>query len=267
VSYVAELRAELAACGIRGRLARRIVLEFEDHLACHPEAALGEPPLIAARFAAELGVVRTRRATLASFGALALAAIGLVAAARAFSAAAGRPDLFGARGLVVALGGLGIALGCQVSFVAGVLGVWPIARAKPALRLVQRRMMLAVAAGGLAVVGEAVDAIAMRPLLPGWWFALAATAAVVPALALAVSARALRSAATLTPAAAESPSECRPLPSALLVGVAVAAVVAMCVGSAYAEHSWSEGLSRGVLEAAAIGGCFVAFGRFLGLRS
>jgi hypothetical protein len=33
VSYTDRLQAELAGVGIRGRLARRIVLELEDHLA------------------------------------------------------------------------------------------------------------------------------------------------------------------------------------------------------------------------------------------
>jgi hypothetical protein len=265
VSYLAELRAELASRGIQGRLAQRIVHEFGDHLTCDPDAQLGEPALIAERFASELGVVRTRRAAYASFGSLAFAAILLGVSSRGVSAAGGWPDLFGARGLVVALAGLAIVLGGQVSFVAGVLGASLVARKPTAVRLAQRRMALALAGGGVAVAGQVVDAIALRPLLPVWWFVVALTAAAVPGLALAGSARALRSAASLSARGAVEPI--RPLPGTLLVVVAVAAVVAMCFGSAYAEHSWAEGITRAAFEAAAIGACFLAFGRFLGLRA
>jgi len=61
MSFLSDLRRELAARGIRGRLADRIVAEFADHLACDPDANLGTPEEIAERFAAELPVARTRR--------------------------------------------------------------------------------------------------------------------------------------------------------------------------------------------------------------
>ena len=44
------------------------------------------------------------------------------------------------------------------------------------------------------------------------------------------------------------------------------AVGVMIVGSAFAEHSWVEGLSRGVLESIGFVICFAAFGRRLGIR-
>ena len=56
------------------------------------------------------------------------------------------------------------------------------------------------------------------------------------------------------------------LPAPLLAGVAVAAVVAMTLGSAVAERSFAEGLTRGVIEAVAIGTCFLLLARRLGLR-
>jgi hypothetical protein len=99
------LRAELARAGIRGRLARRIVLELEDHLRCNPDANLGAPREIAERFAEELRVPRTRRSTYAGFAALALAAVLLGVPTRGMSAAGGWPDTFGARGLVVSRSG------------------------------------------------------------------------------------------------------------------------------------------------------------------
>ena len=78
MSFLADLRRELARNGIRGGLARRIELELADHLACDPHASLGAPAEIAERFAVELRVVRTRRAAIATFGALALSGLSLI---------------------------------------------------------------------------------------------------------------------------------------------------------------------------------------------
>jgi hypothetical protein len=52
----------------------------------------------------------------------------------------------------------------------------------------------------------------------------------------------------------------------LIAGVAASAVVAVTVGTGFAEGSLVEGLIRGAFEAAAIVACFRAFGRRLGLR-
>ena len=70
MTFFAELRRELAACGVEPRRVRRIVLELEDHLACDSEAKLGEPGEIAVRFADELRIVRTRRAAVGGFASL-----------------------------------------------------------------------------------------------------------------------------------------------------------------------------------------------------
>ena len=77
------LRRELAARGIRGRLAARIDAELDDHLACDPQARLGEPAEIAEHFAVELRRVRTRRAaSIGTFAALAATALLLFVLAR-----------------------------------------------------------------------------------------------------------------------------------------------------------------------------------------
>jgi hypothetical protein len=262
MSYLDDLRPELAKRGIRGQLAARIEAELADHLACDPDAPLGEPALVASRFAQELGVARTRRATFESFGALALAAILLAVSVRALSPAGGLPDLFGARGLVVALAGLAIALGAQVAFVAGVLGASLAVRRSAAVRLAQRRMRIALAACLLVVAGELVDAVALRPIVAGWWFVLALVAACGSGVALAWCLRSMHAASRLVVAE----TAIRPLPGSLLVAVAVSAALAMCVGSAVVEHSWVEGVWRGGIEAVAIAGCFLALGRRLGLR-
>jgi nucleotide-binding universal stress UspA family protein len=124
-------------------------------------------------------------------------------------------------------------------------------------------MRTALAGGWIVVAGQLVDAFALRPLLPAWWFALALAATAASAAALAASARALRAAEQI---AVLETRAFTPLPGTLLVGFAAVAVTAMCIGSAFAEHSWADGLSRGAFEALAIGACFVGLGRRLGLR-
>jgi hypothetical protein len=263
MSYVTELRRELAVHGIRGRLARRIELEFADHLACDPDAVLGAPAEIASRFAAELRVVRTRRGTIAAFASLSLAAVLLLVPQRGMSAAGGWPDVFGVRSTIASLDGIAILLAGQVAFVAGVLGAALLIRRSGDLRLIQRRMKVALGAGGIVIAGQVMQAFALQPALPAWWFALALTSAVAPATALGASAVVLRGASLLTP---REPPASPGWPWSLVLAVAAAAVAAMCVGSAYAEHSWAEGLARSGFEAAAIGVCYAAFGRYLGIR-
>lgn len=260
------LRAELARVGIRGRLARRIVLELEDHLRCDPAANLGEPREIAERFAEELRLPRTRRAVYAGFAALALTAVLLGVPSRGISAAGGWPDTFGGRGLIVSLAGLTMVLGGQVAFVTGVLALWR-ARRRPAapeeLRLVQRRLETALIAGGAVLVGETLQAVALQPLIPAWWLALAIPAVLVPGLALGGAAHGLRQAVAITPAVDPAP---RAFPMPLVVAIGVGAVGVIAVGSTLTENSLAEGISRGVLEAVAFTVCFVILGRRLGIR-
>jgi len=263
---VTGLRAELARVGIRGRLARRIVLELEDHLRCDPAANVGAPREIAERFAAELRVPRTRRSTYAGFGALALTAVLLGVPTRGMSAAGGWPDVFGVRGLVASLGGLTMALGGQVALVTGILALWRILRRPSApadLRFVQRPLETALVAGAVVLAGEAMQAVALQPALPGWWFALSCSAVLVPVLALGGAAHSLRGAVALTPPV-ELPPRGFPLPLAVAIGVAATGI--MAVGSTFTESSVVEGVTRGVIEAVAFTACFVVLGRRLGIR-
>lgn len=264
MSFFKELRRELAGHGVDARRVRRIVLELDDHLACDPQATLGEPAEIAARFAAELRIVRTRRATIGGFAALALTAVLVAASSFAISSSGGWPDLFGARGVVVGVAGLFAAFAGQVSFVAGMLGASLWLRRPDEVWLVQRRMTVALLAAWVVVAADGVDAVALRPSMPGWWFALALTATLASAAALSVAAHALRLATVLTPLRLRRPAAGWDVPS--VVGIGLAAVVAMTVGSAFAERSWFEGAFRGGFELLAFGAGFLAFGRMLGLR-
>jgi hypothetical protein len=267
MSFGRSLRDELDRVGIRGALARRIEAELADHHRCDPAAPLGDPRELAEQFAADLRVSLTRRAFRHGFAALSLTAVLLVAVVLVYGATDQwtHLDLFGARGAVVAGSGVAIVIGAQVAFVAGMLSLVPVVlgRSDPAsLLLVQRRLGVAFASVSVVIAGELVSTIAQRPLLAAWLFAFSTAAALAPLPLLAPAARTLRVAGGLTPGVPARSA----LPAPLLAGVAVAAVVAMTLGSAVAERSFAEGLTRGVIEAVAIGTCFLLLARRLGLR-
>lgn len=252
------LREELDRVGIRGRLARRIELELEDHIACDPAAQLGPPRLIAERFAEELRIPRTRRATFVAFGALALTAVLLTVPQHGMSAAAPAT-----RGTVGSLGGLLILLAGQVAFVAWVLAMWRFLFSRDESRLVQQRIGVALVAGALVVVGEATQVVAERPALSSWWFAAALAAAAISAAGLGRAAVDLHGAVAITP---RHVTRARAFPWYLVLAIGAGVVLLMGVGSALAERSAGEGLARGVIEGAAFAVCFVALGRRVGIR-
>jgi hypothetical protein len=243
VSFLGDLRSELAAHGIRGRLAARIEAEFADHLACDPTARLGTPAEIAERFAAELRVVRTRRASIGTFAALGVTA--LLLAALAGTQRAGSP--FAAIGF--------LAFG-QIAFVAGTLALWRGLRGRTAgdFRIAQRRGLVALAAGGVVCASLVADvgplALAVAPLL-------------------AAAAVATRRAAALTPAApAEGLSADfgRHAGLVLLALGAIAVGVVVFQGIAFEDSGW-EGVIRGAIEAGGLAAGVAVLGRPLALRS
>jgi hypothetical protein len=248
---VKGLREELARVGITGRLARRIELELDDHARCDPDAQLGSPQLIAERFADELRLPRTRRAVHTGF--VALAVLALVLAVLALRAL---PSEHVASGLVVALAGLGIVLGAQVSFVGGWLALWGVHRGTQ-LRIVQRRTFVALAGGVLVLAGVGVDLVLTHSAV--WWLAVAA----LPVIGLARSGLELQEASALTPAAGTARVA---FTRTAVAVIGAGAALAVAVGSALAERSWVEGLTRGAFEAIAFTVCFLVLGRRLGIR-
>jgi hypothetical protein len=126
--FQTTLGHELSAAGIHGRLRSRILAEYADHLACDPDAQLGEPGALARQFADEVGSTRARRAAVIAFAALALAGVlfglAFVTSDAAFGAAPKGGPVIGRIATALAI------LFSQVSFVAGTLA---------ALRWVQRR--------------------------------------------------------------------------------------------------------------------------------
>jgi len=272
MTYLDELRHELLDAGIKGAPARRIVAEIDDHLRCDPAAKLGDPKLVAGRFADELRIAHTRRSSTISFGALAVVGVLFVASAVG-RGSVGYPSLSGGRATAVALSALAMVAFAQVAFVAGALALARGLRAaEPAdLRLAQQRSFVALLAGAGVCASLAVHA-ALLPS-PTWWLVLAFATAAVPVPMLGVAVGSVGAARSITPAATGAAGLSGDLPAglarhsgALLALLGVVAIVFVAAGSAFAERSASEGLARGVIEGAGLLAGIAALGRVLGLR-
>lgn len=258
MTFESNLLRELERCGIDGRRRRRIVAELRDHLACDPNAEIGSPRVIAERFAAELRLAETRRATYAGFLALAVTAI-LMGAAAAVSSATSPP---GARGLVGALAGLGIVVACQVAFVGGVLALWLLVRSENETRLIQRRMLVGLAAAAVAIACLGTQLLVLHGGEPGWRRALSLVAVASAAAGLALAAAVLRRASMIASPALQGAVS---LPRWFVVGTGVLVSSTITIASGYAERSAVEGLIRGTVEALAFAGGFLLLGRYMGL--
>ncbi|HEX5449945.1 MAG TPA: hypothetical protein VFW85_07800 [Gaiellaceae bacterium] len=244
MSYAGELRDELARTGIRGAHAERIVAEFEDHLACDPEAQLGAPREVAERFASELRVVRTRRATVGAFLALALCGVVFLVVVATHGRAGGSPWS--------ALAAIACA---QIALVAGLLALMRGLRARSAgdLRVAQRRAIVALLAGAGVALGLAgVGAYAGLVALPG----------------LVLAARVLRRAAAITPDGEARGLEADlPFPrvTLTLLGASVTGVVLL--QGVLGEKSVQEGLIRAGVEGVGLTLGVLLLGRPLALRT
>jgi hypothetical protein len=280
--YLRELGEELGAVGIRGLRRRRILAETADHLRESGDPArFGEPRLIAARFADELGTSAARRAAFSSFFALAPAGI-------AFALLLGLnrpgPDITSARTLP-----LGIAAACvialapQISLAAGLLAValaWRFRATATApaaaIALLRRRTAVALGGGAATLGGLAVYAVEYSSGLPGWWTTLAFAATGAGVVPLAAAAVLLGRCARLRPRAAGAAGDVfddlaplvdrlplrlrgRPWRFCLLFAAAVGLL-------ALAGGGLDEGPRNAVAEFVAICGGFATLGRFLGLR-
>ncbi len=205
MSYRDELFDALTSVGISGRLRSRIMAEIEDHLACDPEADLGQPRSLAAQFADELGSSRARRAGLTSFCALAVAGTAfaiafLTAPSRAF---ASPPPHTSWLAYVAAVS---VLLAPQVAFVAGGLALLRTLRrgrarviAGAEADVIRRRSAVGVLAGMASLAGLGLLAIELRHHLPGWWVALAEVTALVGLAALAAAVPSLMRSVNMRP--------------------------------------------------------------------
>ncbi len=284
--FESRLAQELTAVGIHGRLRGRILAEYADHLACDPEAQLGEPDALARQFADEVGSTRARRAAVIGFAALALAGV-LFAAAFATSNSA-----FGAApkgGPVIGRIATGLAiLFSQIAFVAGMLAVlrWVQRRGSGVLpaaeaRVIVRRAAVGVLSGIVTMVSLGTIAIAYHRFLSGAWVTFTIAVAAVGTAALVASLPSIWEAARLRPVVGGGagdifddlgalvilvppPLRGRPWRFAAVVSVAVAVVITLVAVPAQDAY---DGLLRGILDALLCMAGFATLGRYLGLWS
>lgn len=268
--YLSELERELAARGVRGPSAARVLDEARDHLIeARSVERFGPSDRIAREVAAQLATTRTIRSSFVVFGTLASTA----AAYLAFMALAGTPDLFAARHEVVGVASsLGLVLFPQIAFVAGCLAILRAFRrrggptSEEELGVIRARAAIALTAGALTAVSMAVWIIEYRQAA---WL-LAFPLLVVPLLAAAALAltRAAEPQAVAAGTAADVFDDIGfrmdPWPFALLVAGAIGLVG--FAGGWAVEGDPGSGLVRGGFEAVALLLCFAAFGRRLALR-
>jgi hypothetical protein len=283
-NFHSALGQELTAVGITGRLRRRVLDEFADHLACDPDAALGDPAALARQFADELGSVRARTAAVASFIALALAgtlfAIAFVlSGGGAFGPAPRGAALIGRLATGVAL------LAPQVAFVAGILAVvrWLRRRGSTVLPAAEatvmvRRAAVGVVAGIATMVSLGTLAVVYRHHVSGAWMTFAVVAAAVGTCALLASLPPIWGAIRLRPVAGGPPGDVfddlgglvparlrgRPWLFAVIVSGAVAVLITVVAVPAQDEF---DGAVRGIFDALLCLLGFATLGRFLGLWS
>jgi hypothetical protein len=283
MSYLDELRRELTHAGIGGRLRRRILAEFADHLRCDAKAELGSPAALARRFADDLGTVRARRAAFASFGALAVAGA-LVIAVFAATAHAGiaLPKVHPPSQVLFDLGMMLTAFGGQVALASGVLAALRAVRRRD-LRVVpkdeavvmRRRTTVALVAGLACVAGLAMVAVEASHAA-GWWRTLGLASAGAGAAAIVAACVPLSSALEVLPLAAGSrgdifddlgrltppPVRGRPWRLALVVAAAIAVVIA---AAGVIQSDPFDGALRGLLDGLACMAGFGLLGPYLGL--
>jgi hypothetical protein len=262
-----QLGRELLAVGIHGRQRDRILAEFADHLACDPEAQLGEPQVLAQQFADEYASDNARLTAFATFVALATVAVAVVVPQLTLSTV---PDIASGRSIVlVGAAGLALFVGAQVAFSAGCLAAIRALRLRgPAdVPIVRRRAAVALAAGIATALGSALYAANFHGIVPDWWYSLtlaAAAVASVPLLASAAAfARAARVRVSHAGAARGLQADLGPLAHPALIGILAA--LAMLIGTAVAEGSVVEGALRAAFEAILFAACFAALRRPLAL--
>jgi hypothetical protein len=262
---IESLASELAAVGIRGRHRDRILAEFGDHLACDPEADLGDPQTLAQEFADDLARDTTRRAAFWTFGALVLVA---VAVAVPQLASPTIPDIAAGRSLWIAVPAtLALVIGSQVAFAAGCLAGLRALRRPQDVGIVRRRTVAAIGAGALTAAGSALSAANFWGVVPHWWCVLAVTAAVAAVLSLAAPALACRRVRPIRVSYGGTDglsADLGPLAHPLLIGAA--ATFGMLAVTSLAERSLLEGALRAGFEAMAFAVCLVALRRPLALE-
>jgi len=286
VSFMHELSRELVRVGVRGRLRRRILTEIGDHLACDPDADLGEPSQLARQFADELGTRRAQSAGFQAFAALAIA--GPLFAVSFVSSGWAGPNATRVYATSALLGYLGVALvllAPQLSLVAGSLaalrsfrrrgqGVIPRSEAT----VIARRAAVGLASGLASMVGLVLVALEFQGRLAGWWTGLTLGVAAFGACAIGIAAPAVLSSLRLLPVAPGPagdlfddlggvvPARLRGQPWALALFVAAAVALVITLAGAV-QADGIDGALRGLADGVACLVGFALLGPYLGLRA
>jgi hypothetical protein len=287
MSWIARLSTELDERGVPRRDRRRIVLEFEDHIACEPgcEERLGDPAALASRFADGLATSRARTSAFGAFGGLALAAGALALSQLAIGHAGGYPSSeTGLSPALFAVAVLGMLVAPQVALVTGTLAGWRALRRRhersiPAaeIALIERRSRVALWAGLATVGGIAVYLVNFLSHFPSWYLAAVGAAAALAAVALSLALWRLAGATAIVSSAPGPAGDVyddvalirwdwlrrRPWRLGLIASVTVGILATLVLG--HAESSLVEGLQRGIFEAVAAFVGYVALGRAVGL--
>jgi len=279
MSWLARFERELADHRIPRRTRRRILLEFDDHLRCDPDAEvrLGDPAAVARTFADDLAAAASRRAALGSFAVLVFVGAAFSACLLMGATFVG-PDITAAEILPLGLAAaLGVLLAPQVALAAGVLALlgWVRTRAANELpagegALLRRRAAVGLLAGATALASLGLYAFEYRAALPSWWltmtFAVSA-GLLVPVLVAAAAVRRTASVRSNVQGDTGDVFDDLHIPSLRfpwLLCAAVAAVAALAVGVAGGPDDW---LRNAVFETVAVIGGFTFVGRRLGLRA
>jgi hypothetical protein len=258
-----ELARELTLVGVRGRRRERILDEFADHLACDPDAQLGEPRQLAAQFADELASDAARGTAFGTFVALAVVAFAVGVPQVTLPTV---PDIAGGRSIfLVGPATLAMVIGSQVAFAAGALAALRALRfgGPQEVGLIRRRVAVALGGGALTAIGSALYAVNFWSVVPDWWALLAVAGAGASAVPLAASALAHMKSSSITVSQREDVrglnADLGPFARPWLIGGT--AVGAMLVATSILEGSMVEGALRGGFEAILFVGCFLVLRR------
>ncbi|HET8978290.1 MAG TPA: hypothetical protein VFN87_09030 [Solirubrobacteraceae bacterium] len=287
-TYERALARELIAVGITGRLRARILDEFADHLACDPDAPLGDPRELARDFADVIGSARAKTAAVAAFASLVVAGVlfvlvvGGIGGGLLRSAQAAGGPLQGPPALATVAAAI-VVVATQVAFAAGCLAAlrWLWRREASVLpaaeaAILLRRAATGVGAGIVSMASLAVIVLATRHQPGAQHTGLAVAGAAAGVVALASALPSLWSASRLRPvmpgAAGDLIDDLGPLAltglrgrpwrvALLLAGAIVVAATALGVVTADPY----DGALRGIADGLACLFGFATLGRYLGL--
>ena len=270
MSRLEDYDAELRRAGISRARRRRIVAELADHLACDPDARLGDPGESARQFANELGTAFARRAAFGSF--LALVPLGV-----SFAALFGLTAVYATNAPVVLT--LALVIGVQLAFVGGLLALLRAMRLRRLAVVPAAEAGVLIRRAGLGLCGGGITVAALALLASGYYrevqwthLWLAWVTVGIGVASLVVGLGALARAARLLPvadgAAHDLAFDLGVEADPWRLALAVAGAVVLCIALAgVVQADPLDGLVRAVGDGLLCLAGFALLGRRLGLRT